>query len=63
MTLPSAASSTGKVFYVKKIDSSANSVIIDGAGAETIDGAATITTVIQYEAYTIISNGSFWSIL
>jgi hypothetical protein len=39
MTLPTAASSTGKVFYIKKIDSSANSVIIDGAGAETIDGA------------------------
>lgn len=62
-TLPAAASSTGKVFYIKKVDSGAGTVIIDGNASETIDGATTYTITIQYEAITIVCDGSAWYIL
>jgi hypothetical protein len=38
-------------------------VIIDGAGAETIDGGLTATLTTQFESLTIISDGSNWHIL
>lgn len=63
ITLPAAASNTGKVFYIKKIDSSANAVTIDGNASETIDGAATVTITLQYESLTIVCDGSNWHII
>src|SRR5690606_20762994 len=43
MTLPALARAGGKAFTLKKIDASANDMVIDGDSAETIDGAANIT--------------------
>lgn len=48
ITLPLAASVPFKKYNVKKIDATANAVTIDGAGAETIDGALTQVIVTQY---------------
>lgn len=62
ITLPAAASSTGQRLYIKKTDASANAVTIDGNGSETIDGATTKALSSQYASYTIICNGSTWSI-
>lgn len=47
---------------VKKIDSSANSVTIDGSGSETIDGAANVVINDQYTAFTLVCNGTAWEI-
>jgi len=47
---------------VKKIDSSTNYVIVDGAGA-TIDGSATLTISTQYESYILVSDGYDWYII
>lgn len=63
VTLPSASGVPGRVYIVKKTDSSGNGVIIDGQGAETIDGAATYTLTQQYEAITIVCDGTEWWIL
>lgn len=63
VTLPPAADRTGKVFEVKKIDVSANSVTVDGSGAETIDDGTTAVLTMQYEAITIVSDGAAWFIL
>lgn len=52
ITLP-AATGTGQMYHIKKIDSTANVVTIDGAGAETIDGATTKTISVQYSSFTI----------
>lgn len=63
ITLPGAGPTEGRTMTVKKIDASANAVTIDGAGSETIDGAATKSLATQYKAYTLLSNGTAWSII
>jgi hypothetical protein len=62
VTLPAAATSTGVKYYIKKTDASANAVTIDGNASETIDGATTKALSSQWASYTIICNGSSWSI-
>ena len=62
-TLPIASSNTGRIFYIKKIDSSVNTVTIDGNGSETIDEGTTAIITNQYEAITVQSDGSNWHIL
>lgn len=56
ITLP--ASSSGRRYEIKKTDSSANKVIIDGDGSETIDGATTQELLLQYEALSVMGDGS-----
>ena len=63
LTLPTATTTTRRIYHVKKTDSSANAVTIDGAGAETIDGATTQTLIAQYESIQIVSDGTSWFIL
>lgn len=63
INLPAAASHTYRIYNIKKIDASGNAVTIDGAGAETIDGAATQVIAAQYDSYTIQSDGTEWWII
>lgn len=60
LTLPAAASvGAYTVFsFVKSV--AANSLILDGDGSETIDGATTKTLTAVYSRADIISNGSAW---
>jgi hypothetical protein len=59
VTLPAAASSTGRVYVIRKTNASANAVTIDPNGAETIDGGATLAVANQ-TAKLIICNGTAW---
>jgi hypothetical protein len=52
----------GKQITIKKVDSGAGNVIIDGNGA-LIDGAATITLTNQYESVTLQWDGTKWNII
>ena len=63
VTLPTAVGVRGRRYTIKKTDSSGNAVTIDGAGSETIDGAATVALGTQYAFRTIVSNGSSWSVI
>lgn len=63
ITLPTAASANGRHYTIKKIDSSANAVTIDGDGAETIDGATTQSLAVQYDALQVVSNGTAWFVV
>lgn len=63
LTLPTAASSAGRQLVIKKIDASVNAVTLDGAGTETIDGAATKATTTQYVAFTVLCDGNGWWIV
>lgn len=63
ITLPVAADSEGKVYAIKKVDGGAGNVIIDGDGAETIDGAATQTILNRWGSIIIVCDGIGWYIL
>jgi len=58
ITLP--AVSAGLQYTIKKTDSSANAVTIDGNASETIDGELTQILTTQYDAITIVSDGTSW---
>lgn len=59
VTLPTAASAVGQAYVVKKV-AGANNAVIDGNGAETIDGAATQTITTLWASMTVRSTGTTW---
>lgn len=61
-TLPTAASASGRIFYFKKIDATANSMTIKGNGSELLDGINTQMSSTQFESFAVISNGTSWDI-
>lgn len=63
ITLPTAVGNAGLQHSVKKTDSTANEVIIDAAGSETIDGDLTFIISDPYDSATFVSNGTNWYIL
>lgn len=64
VTLPAAASNDGRVYNIKKIDSSANVVTIDANGSETIDDDTTLVIESQYTSVEIQSDGvSEWVVV
>lgn len=60
ITLPAAASHNKRVYVVKKVDASANTVTIDGNASETIDGATTKVLTTQWQSVTLQCNGTAW---
>tara|TARA_R110002126_G_scaffold42101_2_gene122012 strand:- start:10959 stop:12599 length:1641 start_codon:yes stop_codon:yes gene_type:complete len=63
VTLPTASANTNRIITIKKVDSGTNDLIIDGEGAETIDGATTLTIPRENDSYTLQCDGSNWEIL
>lgn len=63
VTLPAAASNASRILFLKKTDSSANAVTIDGAGSETIEGALTLVLDQQFDCIEIASDGSNWHLV
>lgn len=63
LTLPTAASMNRRTLSIKKVDVGVGPVIVDAAGAETIDGALTQTLPDQWDSIDIYSNGVSWDIL
>lgn len=62
VTLLSASSCAGLRFLFKKVDSSVNAFILDAAGADLIDGAATYSLLNENDAVEIESDGATWNI-
>lgn len=58
--LPTAVGLLGRTYTMKKIDAAANACTLDGSGAQTIDGAATLATSTQWAVFTIISDNANW---
>jgi hypothetical protein len=63
ITLPAASTCTNRIYNIKKIDASVNTVTIDGNASETIDGATTRVISTQYAVVTIQCDGSAWYII
>lgn len=62
LTLPTAVGITGKTYTIKKTDSSANKVTIDGNGSEEIDGQTTIELLAENDFIRVVSDGTGWKI-
>jgi hypothetical protein len=63
ITLPTVATAlAGFVISVKNIGAS-GVVVIDGNGAETIDGVATLTLTNQYDAARLVCDGAGWLVI
>ena len=63
VTLPTSVGLSGRTFYVKKMDSSANAVVVSCTLAETIDGATKYSLVAQYDYIQILSDNANWQIV
>jgi uncharacterized protein (TIGR02145 family) len=63
VTLPVASSNTGKVYYIKNIDSDGDDIIVDGNASETIDAALTFILDPFKHAVRIVSDGTNWHVL
>lgn len=60
VTLPTAADNAGRTLIIKKVDSGTKYCIVDGEGAETVEGIATIELTQQYSTLKIVSDGTEW---
>lgn len=61
LTLPPASTSNGIVYFVKKTESGAHTVTIDGDGSEEIDGATTHTlSGGSLGSVTLVCDGMAW---
>jgi hypothetical protein len=60
VNLFAVASNSGRRLNIKKTDNSNNIVTVDANTSETIDGSTTYVLSNQYEAVTIICDGSTW---
>jgi hypothetical protein len=63
VTLPAAASNTGKVYYIKNIDATGDLITIDGNGSETIEGSLNYFLRGFKHSVRIISDGTSWHVL
>ncbi len=63
ITLPTASANAGYRFYVKRIDSSANTCNISRSGSDTIDGQTSFSLDLQYTCLSIVSDGAAWYII
>jgi hypothetical protein len=62
-TLPTAVGASGKVYVVKKTDTSFTAITINTTSSQTIDGATSTTLNTQYETVRVISDGANWNLL
>ncbi len=60
ITLPAAASHSGRIYNIKKIDSTANIVTIDPNSAELIDGIVTLALIARNEKARPQSDATEW---
>ena len=62
LTLPTAIGNVGRAFYIKRVSMGAYAVTIATTGGQLIDGASTAILEFQYDAVTVISDGTGWGI-
>jgi hypothetical protein len=63
VTLPAAASNTGRAYVIKKTDNSANAVTIDANASELIDGSLTVALTTLNQVVRICCNGTGWDVI
>jgi hypothetical protein len=61
VTLPSAGTFSGQLYVIKNNGSGV--ITLATTSSQTIDGSTTLSMSTQYEAITVVSNGTNWSII
>src|SRR5690242_3096577 len=54
ITLPTAASITGRQYTIKKIDASTNAVTVGTTSSQLIDSATTLSLPSRYDSVTVV---------
>lgn len=57
INMPACSAAVGALFQFKRLDTTANTVTINRAGSDTIDGASSLNLLAQYEYEEMRSNG------
>jgi len=63
ITLPNASGIDGRVYVVKKIDSSENTVVVQAQTGQTIDGTNSFTLLTQYATVVVQAYNGNWYII
>lgn len=63
VTLPAAATNSGKVYYIKNIDTDGDDITIDANASETIDGDLTFRLDPYKHAVRLICDGTNWHVI
>jgi hypothetical protein len=63
ITLPTAVGITGKIYIIKKTDSSANNVGVMTTSSQTIDGNLSYLLTTQYQSIELLSDGANWNVI
>jgi hypothetical protein len=63
ITLPTLADNLGRVITINKVDSGVGIVIVDGEGAETIDGKTTLELRKQHYSIKLYASATEWNII
>lgn len=64
VTLPAASLALlGEAFSIKKVDSSRNSVTVQPASGQTLDGRSSLALTRQYDRVAVVCNGTSWDII
>ena len=61
--LPTASGNSGLRYVIKQTATRTTGIIVDGASAETIDGATTKTAGAQYDLIDVICDGTNWLVI
>lgn len=63
ISLPPAAQNKGRIVTIRKVDSGAGKITVDGSDSETIDGETTVGIWYQHDYLTLLCDGSGWVIV
>lgn len=63
LTLPTAATTGGRYYWIKNASSNSSVLTIATTSSQTIDGASSWTLDVQNEAVRLVSNGANWYVV
>jgi hypothetical protein len=63
VNLPAVATSSRRVYTLKRVNAGANNLTLQANGAETIDGANTYVLTVQWQSATVVCDAATWSII
>lgn len=63
VTLPNASMGVDRMIGAKKIDASANAIVLNPQVGETVDGGPSVSTNVQWGVIWVISDGTNWFVV